>query len=177
MNKNNNQRRFSYFVILDVVSVPGYCHQQHEEAQRLDWAEEKWNREKKKKNPHSRWPHAVRFVVTLWENHSSYAKPAVCKTVDPHDRMKDGDDIRRASIRYEISFFFSLIPVPNRCHLICSSGDRNMSGRSEPHKHPKHTFKIFSVALQKARSTVTVRPLTAPHYQSISGLRIGTSLL
>lgn len=59
-----------------------------------------------KKTKRARSLHALRFVVTLWENHSSHGKPAVCKTVDPHVGMKDGDDIRRASIRYEISFFF-----------------------------------------------------------------------
>lgn len=119
--------------------MPGYCHQQHEETQRLDWEEEKENREKKPKRARSL--HALRFVVTLWENHSSHGKPAVCKTVDPHVGMKDGDDIRRASIRYEISFvFFSLIPVPNRCHLISNSGDSNTFGRSETHKRPKHTY-------------------------------------
>lgn len=142
--------------------MPGYCHQQHEETQRLDWEEEKYNREKKPKR--ARLLHALRFLGTLWENHSSHGKPAVRKTVDPYVGMKDGDDVRRASIRYEISFFFSLIPVPNRCHLISNSGDRNMFGRSETHKHTYLNY--FLSPCKKTRSTLTVRPLTAQHNQS-----------
>lgn len=86
--------------------MPGYCHQQHEEAQRLDCEKRKSETVNPEKKPNMRRlvSHAA-FCRHPSGKPTHHTQCQLRETVDPRSAMKDGDDIRRASIRYEISFF------------------------------------------------------------------------
>lgn len=92
--------------------MPGYCHQQHEEAQRLDCEKRKSEAVNPEKKQHAQARLTRCVLSSPFGETTHHTQCQLRETVDPRPAMKDADDIRRASIRYEISFFFFFNPCP-----------------------------------------------------------------